>query len=59
MKKRRNSNIQIQLNNEEYKVWQNIVAKSLAVRCQHIVKEEKRKLLKKMARVINEELYYD
>ena len=59
MKKRHNSNIQIKLNNEEYKVWQEIVAKSLAVRCHHLVKEEKRRFLKKMAKMINKELYYD
>jgi hypothetical protein len=51
--------IQIPLDQDEYKVWQDIIAKTMAVRCHYLVKEEKRKILKKMAKLINEEIRYD
>lgn len=51
--------IEIPLNEDEYKVWQDIIAKTMAVRCHYLVNEKKRKLLNKMAKVLKEEIYYD
>jgi hypothetical protein len=51
--------IQIPLNQEEYQVWQDIIAKTMAVRCHYLVKEEKRKILKKMAKLLKEEIRYE
>jgi hypothetical protein len=51
--------IQIPLSEEEFKIWQDIIAKTMAVRCHYLVKEEKRKVLNKMAKVLKEEIYYD
>lgn len=51
--------IQIPLSEEEFKIWQDIIAKTMAVRCHYLVKEEKRKILNKMAKVLKEEIYYD
>jgi hypothetical protein len=51
--------IQIPLNQDEYQVWQDIIAKTMAVRCHYLVKEEKRKLLNKIAKVLKEEIRYE
>lgn len=51
--------IQIPLNDEEFKVWQDIIAKTMAVRCHYLVKAEKRKILNKMAKLLKEEIRYE
>lgn len=51
--------IQIPLNDEEFKVWQDIIAKTMAVRCHYLVKAEKRKILNKLAKLLKEEIRYE
>jgi hypothetical protein len=56
MKKRKS--FKSPINPNEVDIWQEIIAKTLAVRCHHLVKEEKRKILNKMAKLIKEEINY-
>lgn len=48
-----------QLCDEEVEVWQEIIAKTLACRCQHLIKEEKRKILNQISKLLREETSYD